>query len=92
MKHQANISIREIKENKEDYLNLLLIADPSVDMIQHYLGRGHLYIMQLEEIPVCVTVVVSDKETGRNKKPGNPSRLSTPGICQSNDEFYCRAL
>ena len=67
MKHQANISIREIKENKEDYLNLLLIADPSVDMIQHYLGRGHLYIMQLEEIPVCVTVVVSDKETAEIK-------------------------
>ena len=57
----------EIKENKEDYLNLLLIADPSVDMIQHYLGRGHLYIMQLEEIPVCVTVVVSDKETAEIK-------------------------
>ena len=67
MKHQANISIREIKENKEDYLNLLLIADPSVDMIQHYLGRGHLYIMQLEEIPVCVTVEVSDKETAEIK-------------------------
>ena len=54
MKHQANISIRQIKENEEDYLNLLLIADPSVDMIQHYLGRGHLYIMQLEEKPMAI--------------------------------------
>lgn len=67
MKRQDNISIREIKENKEYYLNLLLIADPSVDMIRHYLDRGHLYIMQLEEIPVCVTVVVSDKETAEIK-------------------------
>jgi hypothetical protein len=63
MKQQADISICEIKENKEAYLNLLLIADPSVDMIRHYLDRGDLYVMQLEETPVCVTVVVSDKGT-----------------------------
>ena len=47
MKQQADVSICEIKKNKEDYLNLLLIADPSVDMIWHYLDRGDLYVMLL---------------------------------------------
>ena len=63
MKQQADVSICEIKKDKEDYLNLLLIADPSVDMIRHYLDRGDLYVMLLGETPVCATVVVSDKET-----------------------------
>ena len=67
MEQQAGTNICEIKEKKEDYLNLLLIADPSVDMIRHYLDRGDLYVMQLEETPVCVTVVVSDKETAEIK-------------------------
>lgn len=67
MDRQDDISIREIKENKEDYLNLLLIADPSVDMIRNYLDKGHLYIMQSEGMPVCVTVVVSDKKTAEIK-------------------------
>lgn len=76
MKHQEYISVYEIKRNKEDYLDLLLIADPSVEMIRHYLDKGHLYVLQIEKTTLCAAVVLSDKDTAEIKNlVTNPHHL-----------------
>lgn len=44
MKYPQDIVIEEITENKEAFIELLLIADPSVDMITKYLNKG-IYLL-----------------------------------------------
>ena len=37
--------IREVKENKKQYLELLLLADEQENMIHRYLERGIMYVL-----------------------------------------------
>lgn len=53
-----------IEQDKKDYLELLLIADPSEEMIDRYLEKGELYVMKKDGCPVAVAVVFPiDRET-----------------------------
>lgn len=48
-------SITEIKSNKKKYIDLLLLADEQEDMIDRYLERGTMYVLQDGEVKaVCV--------------------------------------
>ena len=40
------MNIREIHENKKQFLPLLLLADEQEDMIDRYLGRGTMYVLE----------------------------------------------
>ena len=51
------INIKKEKENKEQYLDLLLEADPSEEMINKYLTNGELFVLTYENEPVCVAVI-----------------------------------
>ena len=44
------MKIIEITENKKDYLDLLLLADEQEDMIDRYLERGKMYVLDDEGI------------------------------------------
>ena len=52
----------EVKENKKRYLPLLLLADEQEDMIDRYLERGTMYV--LEDDGVCCECVVTDEGNG----------------------------
>lgn len=54
--------IREIQENKKQYLELLLLADEQEDMIDRYLERGTMYV--LEDNGVKAECVVADEGDG----------------------------
>ena len=54
--------IREIKNSKKDYLDLLLLADEQEDMIDRYLERGTMYV--LEDEGVKCECVVTDEGNG----------------------------
>lgn len=54
--------ITEIKENKKQYLELLLLGDEQEDMIDRYLSRGTLYVLFDPE--VCGVCVVTDEGEG----------------------------
>ena len=56
------MEIREIRENKKAYLDLLLLADEQEDMIDRYLGRGTLYV--LEDGGLKSECVVTDEGNG----------------------------
>ena len=55
--------ITEIEENKRDYLPLLLLADEQENMIDLYLDRGTMYVLQ-EDGVVKGECVVTDEGEG----------------------------
>lgn len=56
------MKIKEIKRHKKQYLYLLLLADEQEDMIDRYLDRGTLYV--LEDGGVKAECVVTDEGDG----------------------------
>lgn len=56
------MNIREIHENKKQFLPLLLLADEQEDMIDRYLERGTMYV--LEDGGVKAECVVTDEGSG----------------------------
>ena len=53
------MKIREIKENKKHFLSLLLLADEQEDMIDRYLDKGRMYV--LDDDGVKSECVVTDE-------------------------------
>ena len=54
--------IREVTENKKQYLSLLLLADEQESMIDRYLDRGRMFV--LDEDGVRAECVVTDEGGG----------------------------
>ncbi len=52
---------REIKENKKQYLSLLLLADEQEDMIDRYIDRGTMYVLDDDGVK-CECVVTDEGE------------------------------
>ena len=62
VKHSINI--KKERDNKEQYLELLLEADPSKEMISKYLDDGELFVLTYQDELVCVAVVTKiDNDT-----------------------------
>ena len=53
------MKIIEVKDNKKDYLDLLLLADEQENMIDRYLDRGIMYI--LDDDGVKCECVITDE-------------------------------
>ena len=54
---KRSIVIKKEKENKEQYMDLLLDSDPSKDMINNYLKNGELFVLTYKEDVACIAVV-----------------------------------
>ena len=54
--------IKELRENKKQYLSLLLLADEQEDMIDQYLARGTMYV--LDDGGIQCECVVTDEGRG----------------------------
>lgn len=54
--------IVEVKENKKQYLDLLLLADEQEDMIDRYLDNGKMYV--LDDGGVKCECIVTDEGNG----------------------------
>lgn len=53
------MKIIEVKENKKQYLDLLRLADEQEDMIDRYLDRGTMYVLE-DGCPVSECVVTDE--------------------------------
>ena len=61
---KRSIIIKKEKDNKEQYIDLLLDADPSKDMINSYLKDGELFVLTNKEEVACIAVVTKiDEDT-----------------------------
>ena len=56
------MNITEVKENKKQFLPLLLLADEQEDMIDRYLDRGTMYV--LDDNGIKCECVVTDEGRG----------------------------
>lgn len=56
------MKIREVIDHKKAYVDLLLLADEQEDMIDRYLERGTMYV--LEDDGVKAECVVTDEGGG----------------------------
>ena len=56
---EGKMNIREITDNKKQYLFLLLLADEQESMIDRYLERGTMYVLEDEGIK-CECVVTDE--------------------------------
>ena len=56
------MKITEITENKKEYIDLLLLADEQEDMIDRYLERGKMYV--LDDNGIKSECVVADEGNG----------------------------
>lgn len=56
------MEIKEVKENKKNYLSLLLSADEQEDMIDRYIDRGIMYV--LDDDGIKGECVVTDEGSG----------------------------
>ena len=54
------MKIIEVKENKKQYLDLLLLADEQEDMVDRYLDNGKMYV--LDDNGVKCECVITDKK------------------------------
>ena len=59
-----SIAIKKEKENKGQYMDLLLEADPEEKVIEKYLKDGELFVLTYNDDVACVAVVIKiDDET-----------------------------
>ena len=56
------MKIREVNENKKQFIALLLLADEQENMIDRYLEKGTMYV--LEDNDVKAECVVTDEGNG----------------------------
>ena len=59
---KKDMEIKEIKENKKQFLSLLLLADEQEDMIDRYLEKGRMYV--LDDNGVRCECVITDEGNG----------------------------
>lgn len=53
------MTIKEIKDNKKQYLSLLLLADEQENMIDRYIDKGTMYVLNDEGIK-CECVITDE--------------------------------
>ena len=62
VRKSVELKIHEIKENKKQFLPLLLLADEQEDMIDRYLNKGTMYV--LDDDGIKCECVVTDEGDG----------------------------
>ena len=78
---KRNVVIKKEKENKEQYMELLLEADPSKDMINKYLHHGELFVLTYKDEVACVAVVIKiDEETIELKNIATKKQYRRQGL------------
>ena len=60
---KRSIVIKKEKDNKEQYMDLLLEADPEKEVVEKYLKDGELFVLTYKEDVICVAVVTKVNNT-----------------------------
>ena len=86
------MKILKIKENKKEFLDLLLIADEEEDKIDKYLEKGELFALYDDDLK-SVCVITSSKDSYELKNIATYPRYQKQGYGQQLMEFvmdYCK--
>ena len=97
---EPRMQVKKI-ENKEDYIDLLLEADPSKDMIHKYLNDSDVYALKKEDELISIAVIlhidrktlelknIVTKENFRNK---GYAKTLLKSLCGNYKQKYDRML
>ena len=97
---EPRMQVKKI-ENKEDYIDLLLEADPSKDMIHKYLNDSDVYALKKEDELISIAVIlpisrktlelknIVTKESHRNK---GYAKTLLKSLCGNYKQKYDRML
>ena len=100
MPREPRMQVKKI-ENKEDYIDLLLEADPSKDMIHKYLNDSDVYALKKEDELISIAVIlpisrkilelknIVTKEKYRNK---GYAKTLLKSLCGNYKQKYDRML
>ena len=58
MESRKLFDITRVLERKKRYMDLLLLADPSEEIVEKYLEEGELFVLSEKGMPICAAVVV----------------------------------
>ena len=85
----SGMKFREIKENKKQFLSLLLLADEQENMIDRYLEKGTMYV--LDDNGVKAECVVTDEGDGilEIKNIATVPEYQGNGYAKALIGFYC---
>ncbi len=75
------IKLEQITENKKQYLDLLLLADPNESAVDAYLPEGEVFVLKREDNVLCQAVL-----TGRDDGQLELKNLATP------EEHQCKGF
>ena len=60
-----DMKIREVNENKKQFIALLLLADEQENMIDHYLEKGTMYVLEDNGILEIKNIAVDPQNQGQ---------------------------
>ncbi|MBQ9139893.1 MAG: GNAT family N-acetyltransferase [Ruminococcus sp.] len=81
---------REIKENKKQYLSLLLLADEQEDMIDRYIDRGTMYVLDDDGVKCECVVTDEGEEILEIKNIATEPQYQGKGYAKAMIDFICR--
>ena len=86
---EPRMQVKKI-ENKEDYIDLLLEADPSKDMIHKYLNDSDVYALKKEDELISIAVILHiDKNTLELKNLVTKSEYRNKGYAKRLLKHLC---
>lgn len=87
---ERSIVIKKEKDNKEQYLDLLLEADPSEKLIRQYLVDGDLFVLTYKNEVACVAVVTRvDDDICELKNIATEKRHRGKGYAKKMLKYLC---
>lgn len=84
------MNIREIKENKKQYLSLLLLADEQEDMIDRYINKGTMYVLDDDGVKCECVVTDEGEEILEIKNIATEPQYQGKGYARAMIDFICR--
>ena len=87
---ERSIVIKKEKDNKEQYLDLLLEADPSEKLIRQYLADGALFVLTYKNEVACVAVVTRvDDDICELKNIATEEKYRGKGYAKKMLKYLC---
>ena len=81
------MEITEVTENKKQYLYLLLLADEQEDMIDRYLDKGKMYILNDDGVKCACVVTFEENSILEIKNIATVPEFQRKGYAKSLVEF-----
>ena len=87
---EQSIVIRKVRENKEQYMSLLLEADPGEKLIRQYLVDGDLFVLTYKNEVACVAIVTKvDDDICELKNIATEEKYRGKGYTKKMLKYLC---